>query len=201
MNEDRLLKFQNIFFRYDGVMTTAELTNEKVYYEDIKNLLNVGAIEKIRRGYYHWCNALDYGDIIIIKKLYPDAVLCNETALLYYGYCDRNLREWHIAISKNASRLRFKINYPNVKARRVDPHLLVIGIVEGEINDIKVNIYDRDRTICDVLKNMNNMDREIFNKAIREYISDSQKNISNLLKYAKILRIENKVNNIIGVWL
>lgn len=30
-------------------------------------------------------------------------------------------------------------------------------------------IYDRDRTICDVLRNMNKMDREIFNKAIQGY--------------------------------
>ncbi len=201
MNEYKLEKIKNIFLQYDGVMSTAELSNEKVYYNDIKFLLESGYIEKIRRGFYHWYEALDYGDIIILKKLYPDAILCDESALIFYGYSDRNPTEWNIAISKNASRYRLKVNYLRIKAKRLDPSVLAIGKVECEINDIKIYIYDRDRTICDVLKKMNHMDREVLNKAIQKYIADPQKNITNLLSYAKKLRIENKVKNMIGVWL
>ena len=65
----------------------------------------------------------------------------------------------------------------------------------------KVRIYDRDRTICDVLRNMSKMDKEIFNKAIQRYVNDPQKNIPNLMEYAKALRVQKKVNDLIGVWL
>lgn len=64
-----------------------------------------------------------------------------------------------------------------------------------------VRIYDRDRTICDVLRNMNKMDKEIFNKAIQGYVNDPQKNVPNLIEYAKTMRVWNKVKNLIGVWL
>ena len=37
----------------------------------------------------------------------------------------------------------------------------MLGETEGDIDSHKVRIYDRDRTICDVLRNMNKMDKEI----------------------------------------
>ena len=105
-----------------------------------------------------------------ISRLFPDGILCMETALFYYGYSDRNPAEWNIAIDKNASRQRTRIDYPSVKAYRIEPTILSIGATRGEINFTDVRIYDRDRTICDVLRNMNKMDKELFNKAIQGYL-------------------------------
>ena len=124
-----------------------------------------------------------------------------ETALFYYRYSDRNPAEWNITIDKNTSRQRTKIDYPFVRAYRVEPDLLSIGETKGEIDFTEVRIYDRDRTICDVLRNMNKIDKEIFNKAIQGYVSDPKKNIPNLMEYAKALRVQKRVKDLIGVWL
>lgn len=194
-------KLKEIFRRYDYVMTTAELNAEKIYYADIQQLINDALIEKVKRGYYHWIDALDGSEVVIINKLFPDAILCMETALFYYGYSDRNPAEWNITINKNTFRQRVKIEYPFVKAYRIEPELLTIGETKGEIDFINVRIYDRDRTICDVLRNMNKMDKEIFNKAIQSYVKDPKKNIPNLMQYAKELRVQKRVKDLIGVWL
>ena len=192
---------KEIFSAYNNVMSTAELKAKKIYYSDIQQLLQEGFIEKIRRGYYHWIKEFDGSEIVIINKLFPDAVLCMETALFYYRYSDRNPAEWNIAIDKNASRQRTKIDYPFIKAYRVEPALLTLGESVGKIDLSEVRIYDRDRTICDVLRNMNKMDKEIFNKAIQNYINDPKKNVPNLMIYAKELRVQKRVKDLIGVWL
>lgn len=197
-NTDNL---KEIFSTYNNVMSTAELKAKKIYYSDIQQLLQEGLIEKIRRGYYHWIEDFDGSEIVIINKLFPDAVLCMETALFYYRYSDRNPAEWNIAIDKNASRQRTKIDYPFIKAYRVEPSLLTLGESIGKIDLSEVRIYDRDRTICDVLRNMNKMDKEIFNKAIQNYINDPKKNVPNLMIYAKELRVQKRVKDLIGVWL
>lgn len=124
-----------------------------------------------------------------------------ETALFYYGYSDRNHAEWNFAIDKNVSKFRTNIEYPFIKVYRMNSDLLRLGETTGEIDFTKVQIYDRERTICDVLKNMNKIDKEIFNKAIQGYVNDLKKNIPNLMIYAKKLRVEKKVRNLIGVWL
>ena len=88
-----------------------------------------------------------------------------------------------------------------IKAYRVDSELITLGEANGEIDSQKVRIYDRDRTICDVLRNMNKMDKEIFNKAIQGYVKDPKKNIPNLMQYAKALRVQKRLKDIIEVWL
>ena len=190
-----------IFLNYNFTMTTAQLNKEKLYYRDIQRMLDEGLIEKVKRGYYHWIE--DYGTSVfaIINSLFPDAVFCMETALFYYKYSDRNPAEWNITVDKNTSRQRTNIDYPFVKAYRVEPALLSLGETDGIIEFTKVRIYDRDRTVCDVLRNMSKIDKEIFNKAIQNYVKDPQKNIPNLMKYAKALRVQKKVNDLIGVWL
>ncbi len=45
------------------------------------------------------------------------------------------------------------------------------------------------------------MDKEIFNKAVQGYVKDQKKNIPNLMQYAKTLRVQKRVKDLIGVWL
>lgn len=190
-----------IFSDYDYIMTTAQLNTEKLYYRDIQRMLEDGLIEKVKRGYYHWIEDYGNSEVVIINSLFPDAVFCMETALFYYRYSDRNPVEWNIAIDKNTSRHRTKIDYPFVKAYRVEPELLPVGETKGKIDFTEVRIYDRDRTICDVLRNMNKMDKEVFNKAVQGYVKDQRKNIPKLMEYAKVLRVQKRVKELIGVWL
>ena len=192
---------RNIFSGHQYIMTTAELQAERLYYADIQLMLKEGLIEKVKRGYYHWVEDATGGEVLIINRLFPDAVLCMETALFYYGYSDRTPAQWNLALSKNVSKEREKMDYPFIKVYRMEPSLLPLGATTGEIDYTKVRIYDRDRTICDVLRNMNKMDREVFNKAIQGYVKDTKKNIPNLMRYAKELRVQKRARELIGVWL
>lgn len=201
LDEKSINAVRKIFSEHDYVMTTAQLDSYRIYYADIQQLLSEGFIEKIKRGYYHWTETYGEQEVKIINRLFPDAVLCMETALFYYQYSDRNPAEWNITIDKNVSRSRTNIDYPFVKAYRVEPALVPLGETKGSINFVDVRIYDRDRTICDVLRNMNKMDKEIFNKAIQGYVKDPKKNIPNLMEYAKVLRMQKRVKELIGVWL
>ena len=202
MLDEKDIRFlREIFSSYNYIMTTAQLDAERLFYRDIQRMLEAGVIEKVKRDYYHWVEGYGDSEVTLINCLFPDAVLCMETALFHYGYSDRSPAEWNITIDKNVSRNRTNIDYPFVKAYRVEPSLVTLGETKGQIDFVDVRIYDRDRTICDVLRNMNKMDREIFNKAIQGYVKDPKKNVPNLMEYAKVLRVQKKVKELIGVWL
>ncbi len=192
---------KKMFRNHNYIMSTAELKASNLYYANIKQLLAQGLLERVRRGYYRWTEDDGESEVVIINRLFPEAVLCMETALFYYGYSDRTPAEWNFTIDKNVSRQRTILDYPFIKVYRVESELVILGETEGKIDSHKVRIYDRDRTICDVLRNMNKMDKEIFNKAIQGYVKDPKKNIPNLMKYAKALRVQKRVKEWIGVWL
>ena len=128
------------FAKYDYIMTTAQLNKDKLYYRDIQELLEKGLIEKIRRGYHHWIEDYGNSEVVIINRLFPDAVLCMETALFYYKYSDRNPAEWNIAIDKNASRQRLKIDYPFIQAYVV--WMAVIYVLVNLITDLMYHQLD-----------------------------------------------------------
>ena len=192
---------RNIFQQHGYVMRTDELRASKIFYEDIQKLLNENVIEKIKQGYYHLIDENNNSEASVINRLFPDAVLCMDTALFYYGYSNRTPSEWHLAVDKDISKYRVKIDYPFVKTYFLEANLLTLGVTDANIDSNTIHIYDRDRTICDCLRYMGKMDKEIFNKAIQGYVKDPKKNIPNLMQYAKPLRVQKKVKDLIGVWL
>lgn len=182
-------------------MRTCELSAAKIYYHDIQRLINSGTIEKVRYGYYQWLDSENGSEVPTVTRLFPDAILCMDTALRYHGYSDRTPAAWCLAVSKDSGKSRFNIDYPFVKPYYVEPELLTLGEMSGEIDGFTVKLYDKERCICDCLRHMKKMDKELFNKAIQGYINDPTKKISALLIYAKKLRCEKKVKDLIGVWL
>lgn len=198
---EKINRIRRIFETNGNIMKTSELSAAKIYYKDIQDLLNEGIIDKLKQGFYYLVDDDDLSEIRIIKRLYPDAIICLHSALYYHGYSDRTPLEWHLAVNKDISKYKLKIDYPFVKIYMLEKHLLEIGLSEIEIDGNKARIFDKERTICDCLRYIGKMDKEIFNKAIQYYIRDPKKNIPNLMKYAKQLRVEKKVKDLMGVWL
>jgi len=188
------------FNENEGILKTSDLIALKIDYRGIQRLIASGKIEKIRNGYYKRVE-YDKSEVALIATLYPDGVLCMNSALFYYGYSDRTPLEWDIAINKHTSKSRFKIDYPYVKPYYVEPDLLIVGVTTAQYEDCTMQIYDKDRLICECLKYETKLDKEIFNKAIQSYIADPKKNVAKLMKYAKLRKVVKKVHDIIGVWL
>lgn len=194
-------EYKKIFDRYGGMMRTKDLQKEKIQYRTLQRLIDQEVVEKVRYGYYQWINPEDFSEVGTVTRLFPDAVFCMETALRYYEYSDRTPAEWHLAVSKDSGKSRFKIDYPFVKPHYMEPSWLEVGLTSGTMDGHKVRIYDKDRVICDCLRYRNKMDKEIFNKAVQRYIADPEKSIPHLLEYAEVLRVKKIVKELIGVWL
>lgn len=193
--------YKSIFDKYGGMMRTTQLAEEKIFYPQREKLIADGYVEKIRRGYYQWINPDDFSEVGTVIRLFPDAILCMDTALRYYGYSDRTPGDWHLAVSKDSGKSRFKIDYPFVKPYYVEPAVLELGLTTGTMDGHAIRIYDKDRLICDCLRYRNKMDKEIFNKAIQKYIADPEKSIPKLMGYAGPLRVKKLAKDLIGVWL
>lgn len=185
----------------ENILRTCELKQRGFYYKKIKVLLKSGEIEQVRRGFYKFTDEESFSDVPVIKKLFPDGVICMESALDFYGYTDRVPSAWHLAVDSRSARARFKIDYPIVKPHFVKSDRYSAGITEAEIDGTLIKIYDKERTICDILLHRNKVDAEVFNTAIKRYAADSGKVIPNLVKYSTILHIEKKVREVLGIWL
>jgi len=94
---------------------------------------------------------------VIIARLFPEAVIFLESALLHYGYTDRIPSAWQIAVDKNSKKTKYDIDYPLIEPYYLEPNFVEAGIDTIRVENVEVRIYDRDRTICDVLRYEKNL--------------------------------------------
>ena len=186
----------------NGIFKTADLIALGYNTYFIRKLVNEQVIERVKSGYYRLYHEDDItSEATTIAQLFPDGVLCMYTALFYYRYSDRTPLEWNIAVDRDTSKSRFKLDYPFVQPYYMKKELMSFGVTTADYGDCTMQIFDRDRLICECIFYENKMDRETYNKAIQGYVADAKKSVPRLLEYAEKRRILKKVKDRIGVWL
>ena len=201
MSEEILLRITEYIEEHGGVAKREQMMEELgIDYRRILDFVEKGQLVRIKNGYY--TDKLDrFSEEELIASLFPDALLCMDSALYAYGYITQRPYGWYLAVNKNTSKSRFKMDYPKVIPYYTEPETLKIGASTIELEGISFGIYDKERLICDCLKYESKMDREICKQALQSYIREPNKDISALLEYARERKVIKKVQSMIGVWL
>ena len=122
------------------------------------------------------------------------------TALYLHNMSDRIPLVYDITVPYNYS--GNLLNNENISLRYVKDDIFELGMIDIKtINDLTVKCYDLERTLCDIIKDKNRMDKEIYSKALKEYARNKNKDILKLVKYAKKLDIEDEVVELMEVLL
>ena len=175
-----------------GIVKTNQITSLGVDYRRILAWVKDGTLERVKSGYYSF-GFKERSEEDLILGLFSDGVLCLDSALYYYHYIDQKPYAWHLAVDKNTSKSRFKMEYPVIKPYYTGTAIPFAG---GSMK-----IYTKERMMCDCLKYEEKLDRDIFKRALLAYIADGTKDIAQLLKIARERKVLQKVHNTIGVWL
>ena len=184
----------------NGLIKASDLHETGVDFRRIQTFVEEGKLTRVKNGYYT-SKILNYSEEQLITAMFEDGVLTMESGAFYYGYLKQRPAHWSIAISKNTSKSRFKLDYPIVVPFYTEPDVLERGVTEVEVADKKMKIYTKERLICDILKYQEKMEPRYFKEAVLSYIQDEEKNVADLMKFAKERKVLKKVQMMIGVWL
>ena len=200
MNDSDIIR---IITNAGGVARTADFNAAGYRNTVVSDMCKRGLIVRVRSGYYSLPQPEGQAqrEEDIIARLFPDGIVCQDSALFYYSYSDRAPLEWHLAFPRTITRSRFEIGYPPVRYYMVQQNILDIGRSEVSWNGVQLTVYDRERIICDCFKRRSQMDSEMFAKAVNGYAIDEKKNLANLSLYAKKLRVYKKVTELMEVLL
>ncbi len=199
-SEEILNRIRTFMDQNGGIVKKEQLSALGIDYRRVLDYVESGKLIRIKNGYY--TDRLDrFTEEQLISKLFPDAMLCMESALFAYGYLKEKPYGWHLAVDKNTSKSRFKMDYPKVIPYYTEPESLQLGATKIRLEDCEFGIYDKERLICDCLKYESKLSREQYKAALMAYINDSEKDISALMEYARERKVVKKVQSMIGVWL
>lgn len=103
--------------------------------------------------------------------------------------------------------VKYGYNATHLKKRGLIIHTSIDRLFQLGVKPIKtsfgniVNSYDMERTICDIVKNKEKIDIQVFNYALNEYVKRKDKRIPTLLEYASKLKVLDQIKMYLEVLL
>lgn len=198
---ETLMAYQKIIIigqNNNGYITSKEVSENSINRQYISMLGKKGAIEKVTRGIYV-LKGVVLDDFYIFQLKYPKTIFSHNTALYFYNLTEEFPYKFDITCSRSYNVKSIKDN----NIFYVDKDLIELGKIKIETKYGNViNIYDIERTICDIIRNDNRMDGEQLIKSLVDMIMHKKIKIDmhKLSEYSKKLKCYDKVMKVVSYY-
>ncbi len=177
-------KIKELINKNNGIISTRILDENKIHRQYLKKLVDEGYLIKVSRGLYSTPDR-DINEFYVIGEQYKSGVFSHNTALYFYDLTDRTPFELDMTFPSNVRISNYMLNPHYINMEKYS-----IGLTTKTLGDgTTIRIYNMERTICDIIRDRNKIDSQIFNTALKEYMKRSDKNINLLYEYAKQFKI------------
>lgn len=192
-------KLERLIEDKGGLILTKEVVKAGVPRQYLNVFIRENKLERVAHGVYLTPDTFD-DEMYRLQAKNQRAIFSHETALYLHDLTDRDPIEWSVTVpyGYNATHLR----EDGVKVYTVKRDLYQLGVMELDtVYGRPVKAYNKERTICDIIRNRNNMDIAILNEAVKRYLDTKDKNIPQLLRYAEKLGVLNVARNYVEILL
>ncbi len=187
MRVNTYARLETVYKRYRGYIGTQELLEAGFSNRQIAVLTEEGYLEKVSHGYY-WLSGGQYKKpqdykCIEVCLSNPRAVICMDSAL-YYQKAVAAEPEYLSVATERTDRSMLKMNFP-IKRHYFSGSNFQIGRRKQQTEFGCYNIYDIERSICDVRR----LEPQITMELI-DCVKNNEQQYERLLEYAEQLRIK-----------
>lgn len=190
---DRLVEEGN------GYLQTSSALANGVSKQTLGKYVKTRNMERVAHGVYLSEDAWP-DDYYLLCIRNSKAVFSYESSLYLHGLMDREPSATTVTVPKDYNATHIKKQ--GVRVIHAVPDLYAIGITVKETAfGNNVAVYDRERTICDIIRSKKEIEVQTFQTAMKEYMGSKGKNLSNLIRYARNLGIEEEVRTYTEVML
>lgn len=183
----------------DGIVLTKDVVNAGIPRQYLTIFTKENKLERVAQGVYLSPTTFD-DEMYRIQAKNQRVIFSHETALYLHDLTDRDPLELTVTVPTGYNATHLKED--GLVIHTVKKSLHQLGTIDMKTmfgRDIKA--YNKERTICDIIRNRKNMDPAILTESIKRYLNLKDKNIPLLLRYAKKLNIESILREYLGMLL
>lgn len=182
-----------------GILLTKNAIEAGISKHALYNFIRDNGFEKAAHGVYASPETWEDENYILSLRC-PQGVLSHDEALYYHGLTDREPLQKTITIYTGYGTSRMVAD--GIKVFTVKKELLDIGkeIVKTSYG-YDIPLYNRERTICDLIRSRNRFEIQDFQTALKTYIMGKNKNLNRLMEYAKLFHVDKKIREYMEVLL
>jgi predicted transcriptional regulator of viral defense system len=177
-----------------GTLRTRDLISLGVHTDALYALRESGRVVELGRGLYRLAEGseAEHPDLAVVAARAPNAAVCLISALSYHDITTQIPSSVHLAVPRGSYH-GIKLPVP-VTVYRFDPRTFSAGLERHEVGGIPLKIYSAARTVVDCFKFRNKIGLDVAVEALR--LARQRKRVQNreLLRYARLLRVEKPMS-------
>jgi predicted transcriptional regulator of viral defense system len=179
-----------IIREHGGTIRASIAAKAGIHPQILSILKESGKLELISRGVYRLAELPPTGnpDLEIIASRIPNGVICLISALAFHEITTQIPHEVSIALKYGAETPR--IDYPPISVHRFSGKAFEMGIEEHKLDGYTARIYSPEKSIADCFKFRNKIGMDVVLEALKIYKKRNRFKMDELLKYAKVDRME-----------
>jgi predicted transcriptional regulator of viral defense system len=181
----------DIFKEHGGTLRTAEALRLGIYPRTLYELRDAGILERLSRGLYRLAElpALSDPDLAIVALKIPQAVICLVSALAFHELTTQVPHAVNIALPRGARSPR--LDYPPLRIFRFSGPAWSEGVETHQVGQTSVRIYCPEKSVADSFKFRRKIGLDIAIEALKLYRQSPGFDVSTLLHYARVCRVES----------
>ena len=182
-----------------GIITSAEAQEAGATRPAFSDYVRRHGLERASRGVYIDPDVFP-DEMALLQKRFPKAVFSHDSALYLHDLTDREPMPISVTVDSNynAGPLRDQ----GVRVHYAKPEWYELGLTEVKTpGGLNVRAYDKERTICDLIRKRAAFDPAVFGQAIRDYSRSKDKDLARLSSYARTMNMESRVYEVMEVAL
>ncbi|MCL2367312.1 MAG: type IV toxin-antitoxin system AbiEi family antitoxin domain-containing protein [Oscillospiraceae bacterium] len=175
----------------NGYLSSKEAKQNDIENKVLQRMAERGIIERVAHGLYTEAGIFS-DSFFVAQHRVPKGIFSHETALFLHDLSDRNPLRLMMTIPAGWNSKLLTDNTMFFFYNR--PKRLALGACEIKTPfGMQVSAYDVERTICDCLKYIDKLDRDLVLTALKRYLKSEQRDNAKLLEYATALKIRDEV--------
>lgn len=174
-----------------GYLKTSDAVTAGVSRTVLADFVQHNNLERVAHGLYMSQDAWTDG-LFVIQVRYPEAVFSHETALYLLHLAEREPDPFSVTVkagTNSVGLLRQGVKVYKVKQALFNEGVIMASSPSGHL----VRTYNAERTICDLFRSRSRIEFQDLQTAVKEYIRSNEKNIPQLLRYARAFSVEKHV--------
>ncbi|MFH1314025.1 MAG: type IV toxin-antitoxin system AbiEi family antitoxin domain-containing protein [Candidatus Eisenbacteria bacterium] len=190
LKEKAIEAAERIFRKYGGTLRTGAATREGIHPRTLYAMRDAGVLETLSRGLYRLADLSPLGnpDLVSVALRVPNCVICLVSALAFHEVTTQVPHAVYFAVSRR--KWRPALNHPPVRIFWFDGLAFTEGIETHNIDSVPVRVYSPEKTLADCFKHRNKIGLDVALEALKLYRRRKPLRVDELVRYAKICRVE-----------
>ncbi len=180
----------------NGIVTSQMLEGGEIPSVYLTRMVKEGSLQRIDRGIYSTEEVI-FDEYYLLYQKNQRAIFSFSSALYLHQLTDRIPYQMEITLPTHYNSSH--IDKDVIIHKTIEKYYSLGRTMKKTMFGNKVACYDMERTICDLVRFRQKIDVEIFKKALIGYKNHPERDYQKLRQYAKILRISNRINELLDV--